>query len=130
MLHPLIRLLASHPQRLAEHAEAYGELLAIEARSASALWSWRLAWYGGVVVGLTAAMVLAGVAVMLWALPASAPLQATGVPLAFIVVPGVPALLALACLLALRRRSAGGGFEQLRRQLGADLALLRELSAP
>ena len=66
-MHPLVRLAASRPQMLAEHAAAYVELFAEEATTAAThvkrQVSLQLIGVGLLAVGV----ILGGVAVMLWA---------------------------------------------------------------
>lgn len=72
MLHPLLHLIASRPQLLADHAAAYAELVAAEFGAETSALK-RQALLGALGIGgLGVAAVLAGVAVMLWAvLPAA-----------------------------------------------------------
>jgi hypothetical protein len=126
LMHPLLRLMASRPQLLTDHAEAYVELAAVEIGQVSADWTRRVALHAAGLCGLGVAAVLAGVAFMLWAaLPASG-MQA---PWVLIVAPLLPFTVALGCLGWARARGPGAAFEVLRRQLRADLAMLREASA-
>lgn len=126
-MHPLIGLLASQPQQLVEHIEAYGALAALEARGASVRWRARalLTMLAG--LGLAMALTLTGVALMLAAVLPSAPMQATWV---LVLVPAVPAVLALGSALVLSLRREERAFENLRRQLRADLSMLREVNRP
>lgn len=125
MIHPLLRLVATQPQLLADHAEAYAGLVAEELGKTGAVLK-RRALLAAVALSLTAvAVVLAGVALMLWAvLPATA-IQA---PWALVVAPAVPALVALACALAAKQEQPSA-FADLRQQMAADLVMLREVSA-
>ena len=127
MVHPLLRLAAARPQLLAEHAAAYGDLVAEEfARSAGAL-KQRLALQVIAVAGLVVAAVLSGVAAMLWAALPSGSLNA---PWMLALAPALPAALAAWALL---RGSAAGpaeSFAGVRRQLAADAALLRSVGEP
>ena len=124
MIHPLLRLVATQPQLLADHAEAYGGLVSEEiARSVSGLKQRLL--LSAVALGLIAvAVVLGGVALMLWAVIPSASMQA---PWALWAVPGVPALIGLVCLL-LGRNQPPNAFSELKQQIAADLSMLREVS--
>jgi len=122
----LLNLMATRPQLLAEHADAYAALLASEIGRWSALWQRRalmraLAWCGAVVATL-----LAGIALMLWSALPAVPVQAAWVLLG---VPLVPLLAALGCLVATPRPAQRSAFETIRQQVDADLALLRQASA-
>lgn len=122
-MHPLLRLILSRPQLLADHAQAYADLATAEFGAASVRWR-RRALLNAVAVGsLVIALVLAGVALMLWSvLPGTAP-EALWTLLA---VPLVPLLVAAGCLAAARAGGNGEAFGGMRGQLLADLALLRE----
>jgi len=125
-MHPLLRLVTNQPQLLAEHAEAYADLFGEELSTASAMWK-RQALLGAVALcGLGVGAVLAGVALMLWAVIPSADIQA---PWALIVAPALPLLAAIACALAARAQTTTGFFGAMRQQVKADVAMLREVSA-
>lgn len=126
MLHPLVHLLADRPQWFAEHAQAYAELVAAEIGAVSATWKHQALLNAVALCGLAVASVLAGVALMLWAVFPAAQIQA---PWALLAAPLLPALLALGCLWAAGRLGNPGAFDSVRRQLQADLTLLREVSA-
>jgi hypothetical protein len=127
MLHPLLRLFVDRPHWFAEHAQAYAELVAEEVGAVSAIWKRQAVLNAVALCGLVVTAVLAGVALMLWAVIPAAQIQA---PWALIAAPLLPALLALGCLWAARRLgSPGGAFDSVRRQVQADMTLLREVSA-
>ncbi len=126
MIHPLLQLIATQPQLLADHAEAYAELMASEVGAVSAAWKRRAVLNAVALSCLAVAAILAGVALMLWAVIPATQLQA---PWALIATPLPPAAAALWCLMAARSQGDGGAFENLRRQLAADMAMLREVSA-
>lgn len=123
MIHPLLRLIATRPELLAEHGEAYAELLAEEAGV------WRAQWMRRALCGAVAlacgvlALTLAGVAGMLWAVTAPENLHA---PWALFVVPAVPLVMALGAFGLARAEASSKPFEALRSQLRADIAMLRE----
>lgn len=127
MLNPWLRLLATHPHRLVEHAEAYAGLAACEARTASAAWARRALLYGVAAAGLVLTAMLGGVALMLCAVVAPAQMPA---PWVLLVVPAVPAGVALISWLMVRSRSDAPMFADLRRQLQADVSMLREEALP
>lgn len=126
MLDPLLHLIADRPQWLAEHAQAYAELMAAEIGAVSATWKRQAVLNGVALCSLAVAAVLAGVALMLWAVIPADQIQA---PWALLAAPSIPALLALGCLWAAGRLANPGAFDGVRRQVQADLALLREVSA-
>jgi len=125
MIHPLFRLIASRPQMLADHVEAYSDLVAQEVDLLAAGWKQRalLAALAFVTVGV--ALILAGVAAMLWAV---VPLEQIRAPWALLVVPAVPALVCIGCWLGLRQTVTAQGFKTVREQFAADVAMLREVS--
>jgi uncharacterized membrane protein YqjE len=124
---PFLRLVSSRPELLGDHAQAYAELFASELGSAGASFKRRALLTGLGICGLGVGAVLAGVALMLWAvMPAN---QAPAL-WALLVVPLPPFVLALGCLLAARRRNPEQPFGQLRRQAAADMAMLRQASSP
>jgi uncharacterized membrane protein YqjE len=126
MVHPLLRLAATQPQLLADHAEAYASLLGEELGRTAAAYKQRLL-LSAVALGLAVvAAMLAGTALMLWAVTPAANLQA---PWALIAAPGVAALLAAACALG-GRPAQGDAFADLKQQLAADLAMLRDVGTP
>ena len=126
MIHPLLRLAATQPQLLADHAEAYAGLVGEEVGRSASAWKRRLLLVA-VALGLAVvAAVLAGVALLLWAVTPIANLHA---PWVLITAPGVVALLAGACALRLRRKHEDG-FAGLKQQMSADLAMLRDVSTP
>jgi len=126
MLHPLFHLITSQPQLLGDHAQAYGELISTELAVQAQDLKRRTIWSALALCLIGVAAVLAGVATMMWALLIP-PMQA--VPWSVILVPLVPAVLALACGLMARKSGNAGdtAFAELRRQLHADMALLRSM---
>lgn len=120
MLHPLVRLIASRPELLAEHLSAYSDLFAQELASASALTTRRLALQlvGGACLAVAA--MLAGVAVLLWV-----SLPTLAVPWALALVPAVPGALGVWIVFIGDTAGTESSFAGLRRQLAADAALMR-----
>lgn len=118
-MHPLFRLAASEPALLADHLQAYGDLVSGEALDVLGRWRraalLQLVALACAAVGLT----LAGVAAMLWAVGSVA------VPWLLVAVPALPVLIALGCHLAAVNAWAQPGSTVLREQWAADMALLR-----
>ena len=118
MMHPLLRLLATHPQLLVDHVEAYADLLSEEIGHVSTAWKRRA-------VLLVVALVLAGVALMLWAV---VPFSEMHSPWALVAAPLVPIVITIGCLVAARQQTTES-FDNLRKQVKADMGMLREVSA-
>lgn len=127
MTHPLLHLFAIRPQLLADHAQAYAELLSAEIGRASAAWKRQALLSALALCCLAVALVLAGVAVMLWSL---IPMADMRVPWALLAVPLLPSVLAVWCLLAVRAQGKDDAFDNVRQQLQADFDMLRQAGAP
>lgn len=127
MIHPLLRLAATEPQLLGDHVEAYAALVGEEVSNASASWVTRIALYLAALAMAGVGLVLAGVALLLAATLPSGDYPAAW---AMVVVPVTPFLIALACALVARSKPIPDAFNRIKTQLNADLAMLREVSAP
>jgi cytochrome c biogenesis factor len=127
VIHPLLRLIATEPQLLADHAEAYADLIGAELGAASAIWKRSVALKAFALCLFGVSTILSGVALMLWAVIPPENIQA---PWALVVAPGLPLIAALLCWLVSRNDAAQTAFEGIRRQMRADVAMLREVSAP
>ena len=125
MIHPLLRLIATQPQLLADHAESYADLVGEELGKTTAVWKKRVLLNAAALCLLGVAAVLAGVALMLWAVMPAPNINAAW---ALIASPAVPALLALWCAFEGQRETAAG-FKNLKQQIAADLVMLRDVSA-
>ena len=124
---PLLRVLASEPDALVEHAAAYADLASDEFQALQAHWVQRLLWLAIAAVAGVAALILGGVALMLWA---ALPAIDTGRAWLLWVVPLVPGLVAVVGVLAARRIDERPAFGNLRAQLREDMAMVREGFAP
>lgn len=125
-MHPLLALLATRPQLLLDHAQAYAALLGEEFGQASNDWQRRTLLQVAALGFLGVSAVLAGVAVMLWvtlAIPATA-------PWVLVAVPVLPLLIAIVFLLLARQSNGREPFANLSRQVNADVALLRAAGKP
>lgn len=125
MIHPLLRLIATQPQLLADHAESYADLVGEELGKTTAVWKRRLLLNATALCLVGVAAVLAGVALMLWAVIPATDIRA---PWALIAAPAVPALVAVWCTFE-GQRGFADGFKDLKQQIAADLVMLREVSA-
>lgn len=123
-IHPLLRLVATQPELLAEHAGAYAGLVGEELGKTATAWKLRVVLNVVALSLLAVSAVLAGVALMLWAIVPAAQIQAAW---ALIAVPAVPAIFALCCALAGRDKYISA-LADINKQLAADLAMLREVN--
>ncbi|HEX7441439.1 MAG TPA: hypothetical protein VF319_15225 [Caldimonas sp.] len=111
---------------LGDHVEAYAELVGAEVDKTSKLWASRLAYYAVAFFLMSAGFVLTGVALMLWA---ALPAAGMNTPWLLVVVPLVPLATGTICILRARAQPAHAAFDAVRRQLSADLAMLRDVGA-
>ena len=125
MIHPLLRLVATQPQLLADHAEAYASLVSDEIGRSAASLKQRVLLNVVALCLIGVAAVLGGVALMLWATLPPSSMQA---PWALIAAPAVPAVVGVICALV-GQRQPGDAFAELKQQVAADLVMLREVSA-
>lgn len=127
MIHPLLRLIATEPQILGDHVEAYAELVGDEVRKTSSAWATRLGLYAAAGCLGCMGLVFTGVALMLWA---SLPASGFQAPWLLVAVPALPFVAALICALMAAQIPVGNAFDNVKKQLNADMAMLREVSAP
>lgn len=125
MIHPFLRVVATRPQLLFDHAEAYAELVGEEMGKTAAAWKRRFVLLALAAFFAVAALGFGGVALMLWAVSPASQIHAAWV---LIATPVVPALIALVCVLAARGDDTEP-FAEFRRQVASDLAMVREVSA-
>lgn len=125
MMHPLFRLLVSEPQMLADHAEAYAQLVSEEVSAVAAQMKRRVLMQVVSLAGLVLGVFFALVALMLWA--AVPELRA---PWVLVAVPGVLLAAGIVCyLLAKQPAEESRGMKALREQLAADAEMLRSVGA-
>ncbi|HEV7913516.1 MAG TPA: hypothetical protein VGP22_07095 [Albitalea sp.] len=128
MIHPLFRLIASEPQMLAEHVEAYAEMVSEEVGAVATRMKRRMLLHALSLFGIAVAVVLAGVAVMLWA---AVPTENMRAPWVLLLAPAAPALLAAWCHVSAKAgKDEVHGMKAIREQLAADAAMLRSVGAP
>jgi hypothetical protein len=127
MIHPLLRLIATEPHILGDHVEAYAELVGDEVKKTSSAWATRLGLYLAALALLAIGVVFTGVALMLWAAlpPGSLPF-----PWVLVAVPSVTFVAALLCAVRAAYSPIENAFDNVKKQLSADMAMLREVSAP
>ena len=127
MIHPLLRLAATEPHLLGDHVEAYAALVGDEVHKVTTSWATRIGLYVGALFLGALGLVLVGVALLLCAALPSSDYPA---PWAMIVVPLVPLAGAAVCVLIARSKPIENAFDAVKKQLNADMAMLREVSAP
>jgi hypothetical protein len=123
MTHPLLQLLVTQPALVADHAAGYAELLGQELGVASSTWRKRLLLGAMGLCWAMVALVLSGVALMLWATGILAPGAQSWL---LVVTPLVPATCAIVCWLAWRAQARTVAFEHLMVQMRADASILRQ----
>ena len=132
MLNPWFELLATRPQLLAEHASAWAELLAAESAAALSSWRRRLVLQLAAALAACIGVMLAAVALMLWAVTPAAQLSQPWSGTVLWLVPGLVLALAAGCGLAARRDADGGNRARMQRlasQWQADVGLMKPVAA-
>ncbi len=125
MFHPLIKLLATKPHLLAQHAGAYAELASLQAGAAAESLKLRAGLALAAAGLLTLSVTLAGVATLLLAV---VPVASMPAPWLLAAAPLLPLVVAGGFYAMLRRQPWQGVMAPLREQLEADLQLLNEAS--
>jgi hypothetical protein len=126
-MHPLLALLATRPQLLVDHARAYAALVDEEFDIAFASWRHRAILLSVALCCVIVSAVLAGVALMLWAVN---PVLQPHAPWVLWCTPLLPLLGAVICLVLARSATPTDAFANLGRQISADMAMVRAASAP
>ena len=123
MVHPMLKMLATRPELMAEHFGAYAELAAAEASEAAALWRGRLLWAVATGAFVLLALMFGGISLLLLG---ALPRDAMPAPWLLALVPLLALALAVACWVTLRSRPVAAPFAQLRQQVEVDAALMAE----
>jgi cytochrome bd-type quinol oxidase subunit 2 len=126
MIHPLLRLAATEPHLLGDHIEAYAALVGEEVSKVSTSLITRIALFVGALCMVAVGLVLVGVALLFCAAIPSSDYPA---PWAMFVVPLAPFVIAAACVFFARSKPTDKPFDTIKKQLNADMAMLREVSA-
>ena len=121
-MHPLLTLLATRPQLLVDHAQAYAGLFHEEFGQSFTAWRRWAMLQAVALCCLSVAAVLGGVAVMLWAVT---PPLLVHEPWILWAMPLLPLLVAITCVWMASRQNPTDAFGNLGRQMGADMAMLR-----
>jgi hypothetical protein len=124
MTHPALLILAKNPEMLADHAEAYADLISESLRGMMVHWRRRAICDIAVAVCLMLSAVFTGMAAMLWGASTAVSYQA---PWLLVGIPILPLLIALGLWQFARKQSYGTeALEIVKRQVQADLAVLRQ----
>jgi hypothetical protein len=126
MIHPLLRLAATEPHLLGDHVEAYAALVGEEVSKVSTSLITRLALYGAALCLAAVGLVLIGVALLF---VSAVPASGYPAPWAMFVVPLAPFVIAAGCVVYPRSQPSEKPFDLIKKQLNADMAMLREVSA-
>lgn len=126
MIHPVLKLLATEPHLIGDHVEAYAELVGEEVSKISTGWIVRIALWATAGILALIGLVLVGVSLLVWAGTPDADVR---IGWLFIVVPLVPILGAVGCALYAKSHTIENAFDTVKKQLNADMAMLREVSA-
>ena len=127
MFHPLLKLLARRPDLLADHLDAYADLASAQVRATRRALATRALLVALAGLGALLALLLAGMALLLWA--ALSP-ELLARPWTLLLIPALPALLALGAAWALRSSAPLAGFGPLREQFSRDAQMLHDASRP
>ena len=126
MIHPLLRLAATEPHLIGDHVEAYAALVGDEVGKVSTSFITRAALYAAALLLVAVGLVLVGVALLFCA---AVPTSDYPAPWAMFAVPLAPFVIAVVCLVFAHSRPTEKAFDTLKKQLNADMAMLREVSA-
>jgi cytochrome bd-type quinol oxidase subunit 2 len=126
MIHPLLRLAATEPQLIGDHVEAYAALVGDEVSKISSSLITRAVLFATALLMVAVGLVLVGVALLF-----CAAIPASDYPAgwAMVVVPLAPFVIAVGCVVFARSRPTEKPFDTVKKQLHADMAMLREVSA-
>jgi uncharacterized membrane protein YqjE len=124
-MHPFFKLIVDRPAVITDHVEAYASLATLELSGAIRQLRQRALKTAIALSCAAVAVVLTGVALMLWAITPAEQLHA---PWVLWLVPGLPAIVAVLCGLSAQAVGNARAFSALRGQVRADIDMLREVS--
>lgn len=124
MIHPLIKLLATHPELVARHLGAYADLASAEAADVAGLMRRKVVLT--LILGTSAALGLGLTAIALM-MVAVVPVAQMPYPWLLVGVPVLSWLAALGCWWRLRHAERLTMFESLREQISLDATMLQQV---
>lgn len=127
MIHPLFRLLVSEPQMLADHVEAYAELVTEEVGAMAQSMKRRALMLAASGVCFALGLFFGAIALMLWG---ATPDDSMRAPWMLWLVPGLPLVGGVVCWFLAKKAAEGNhGLAAIRKQFAADAAMLRSVGA-
>lgn len=129
MMRPILQLMATEPELLTDHLQSYAELLGEEVGTFQGQFKRHWIMFAVLALLATVTLILGGVALMLWLITPHAQLQQLQVPWALWLVPlGMAALCAVIAVI-MKQEQRTPGFQVLRQQIAADLAMLKQATS-
>ncbi len=129
MMRPILQLMATEPELLTDHLQSYAELLGEEVGTFQGQFKRHWIMFAVLALLATVTLILGGVALMLWLITPHAQLQQLEVPWALWLVPlGMAALCAVIAVI-MKQEQRTPGFQVLRQQIAADLAMLKQATS-
>lgn len=126
MMRPILQLMATEPELLTDHLQSYAELLGEEVGTFQGQFKRHWIMFAVLALLATVTLILGGVALMLWLITPHAQLQQLQVPWALWLVPLGMAVLCAAIAVIMKQEQRTPGFQVLRQQIAADLAMLKQ----
>ena len=124
MTHPALLVFAKKPDLLADHVEAYSDLIATSLKAMLSTWRRRIVFEAAMIFCIFLSAIFTGVAAMLWGANGGV---VTHVAWLLLAVPAAPLVLAIVLWLLASKLSYGAHeLDAIKAQVRADLALLRE----
>jgi Na+/pantothenate symporter len=124
MTHPALLILAKNPEILADHAEAYTDLIAESLKRMMSQWRRRAVCDVAIVFCMMLSVLFAGVAAMLWGTSAGLNYQGQWL---LIGIPVLPLIVAFGLWqVSSKRAYSTDAIEVINKQVRADLAVLRQ----
>ncbi|MGH6645656.1 hypothetical protein [Aquabacterium sp.] len=129
MIRPLLQLMATEPELLANHLQSYAELLGDEVGHFQGQFRRHWVMFAVLALLLTVTVILTGVCLMLWLITPEAQLRQLQLPWALWLVPASMAAVCTALAIVMKQEERTPGFLVLRQQIAADIAMLKQATA-